>query len=58
MRNKNPEAELQGPVSLNRTGNCLINYGSENIFNIEINGVLAIHILFIGHIIPVTEWVK
>ena len=37
---------MQGLVYLDRTANCLINIGSDNIFN-YVNGALAIHV--VGH---------
>ncbi len=41
-KTRNPEAELQGPVYLDMTANCLI---ADNIFNIEANGALAMHVI-------------
>ena len=43
IKNRYPEAGLQGPVYLDRTANCFIE--SDNIFNVEVNGALAIHII-------------
>ncbi len=41
---RNPEAELQGPVYLDRTINCLI-IGSDNIFEAVVNGPLECMLL-------------
>ncbi len=44
-KTRNSEAELQGPVSLDRAENCLIFIGSDNIFNVEVNKALVTHVI-------------
>ncbi len=50
-KSRNSEAELQGLVSFGRTTKLIIRY---DIFNTEVNGALAIHV--IPHNSPMQNW--
>ena len=47
---------LQGPVYLDKTANCLII--RSDIFNVEINGTLAIHIIMHNLLLQIKNTLK